>query len=652
MAPLRLGSHREVSVTVDHCAPCRLVWFDRFESVHLNADGWVRLLRTLQADAAQHAALSVAQAAAPRLDCPACRQPLARVVNSTRFGRFSAHECKSGHGHLQGHVSLLAERGLLRPLGAAERRALAQESRALNCLNCGGAAHALDDRCRWCDTALMVVDLPRLLHSLRPRDEAAQAAPVSSGRPLAWHCRGCGTALDPGREPECRACGHLVVAQGLPDLEPFLAAAEAALQPIEDARRNRQERSRQARTDRASPSRSSMSPAWQVLLLRGWLPMIALALLAAAALWSLATGGLGTQPSPLAVLRAQPLDPDLRTAWSWARELRRLSPDPRVTRPFERRLLQFHLSQLGGQAPPPGLTLGDVMEGPPRTVRDPGDSMLAGIAAGTMQRALEPVPGEAGSPPAEALGRERWSLAAPGVWIEADRRASALWMPTFRNRSSLPFPLPSMVLRSGPPVGDNVTWRCRPATAADPSAARGAQLIGPGQSMTLLCRTAYAPSFVPAAWQDFTSALRQGDTLPLRWEFADPSARGLFDPVLDAVVGLAAAAPPAQLSWRERWRLAPTGPRALAVGALAVLAWAATGVLIRTFGRRLAFVAGLLAAVPAAVAFGGGLGAASVLTVGGAMAAAVLASLGLGLAWGAYEEMVLRPLGSPPGRHG
>jgi len=48
MTALLLPSHRGGDVEVDHCAGCRLVWFDRFESVALDGLGWVRLLRTLE----------------------------------------------------------------------------------------------------------------------------------------------------------------------------------------------------------------------------------------------------------------------------------------------------------------------------------------------------------------------------------------------------------------------------------------------------------------------------------------------------------------------------------------------------------------------------------------------------------------------------
>jgi hypothetical protein len=54
-------------------------------------------------------------------------------------------------------------------------------------------------------------------------------APALPGQALPWRCRSCGTSLDPATDAQCPQCGHLVVSLELPDLEPLLAAAEAAL---------------------------------------------------------------------------------------------------------------------------------------------------------------------------------------------------------------------------------------------------------------------------------------------------------------------------------------------------------------------------------------------------------------------------------------
>ena len=95
MRPLRLSSHRHESVTVDHCPDCRMVWFEQLESVQLDALGWVRLLRKMEAGAGRP--LAPAQVGRPA--CPSCAQPLKPVQNRTRFGRFAVLECPERHGH-------------------------------------------------------------------------------------------------------------------------------------------------------------------------------------------------------------------------------------------------------------------------------------------------------------------------------------------------------------------------------------------------------------------------------------------------------------------------------------------------------------------------------------------------------------------------
>src|SRR5262249_48640742 len=69
MAHLALHGHGAQPVVVDHCASCRLVWFDPLESVNLSGLGWVRLLRELQREAG-------GEPPAPRpptLPCPVCQ---------------------------------------------------------------------------------------------------------------------------------------------------------------------------------------------------------------------------------------------------------------------------------------------------------------------------------------------------------------------------------------------------------------------------------------------------------------------------------------------------------------------------------------------------------------------------------------------------
>ena len=233
MGHLALQGHGAQPVVVDHCTPCRLVWFDAMESVHLAGLGWIRLLRELQRGAA-------GEPPAPRpavLACPVCRAALKPVHNATRYGRFPALECPASHGHLHSHSGVLAERGLVRPLLGPERRALADEKRTLSCLNCGAACDGTSDECSYCASPLLVIDLPRLATALRQRAGHWSDSPAPSGSPLSWPCRGCGAALDPSREVACATCGHAVVAPSLLDITPLLTAVEHELRSVEVAAR-------------------------------------------------------------------------------------------------------------------------------------------------------------------------------------------------------------------------------------------------------------------------------------------------------------------------------------------------------------------------------------------------------------------------------
>lgn len=233
MAHLTLSGHHERGVIVDHCAGCRLVWFDRMESVQLSGLGWIALLRELQQRPARKAAPPSATPAMPAmpatLTCPVCRSALAEVHNSTRFGRFRVWECGRCHGHLHGQSGVLAERGLLRPLLPAERAALRDEHRQLPCFGCGAAHDGQGDDCSYCGGPLVMFDLPRLAHALRQRPGRTMALPPADGKPLPWACHGCGAPLDPSRHLACPQCRHTVVAPEFKDVEPVLDAIEIEL---------------------------------------------------------------------------------------------------------------------------------------------------------------------------------------------------------------------------------------------------------------------------------------------------------------------------------------------------------------------------------------------------------------------------------------
>jgi hypothetical protein len=220
---LQLEGHYGNLVNIDICGNCHLVWFDEFESVRLSGLGWLQLLRAMLACPRSTASLPA------QMQCVRCRTPLKAVRNLTRFGRTAALECSHGHGQFQGFSLLLAERGLVRPVNHLDRKALAQERRLLSCLNCGADASAQTDSvCAYCDSPLVMIDLPRLTSALHVRHgQALQVdAPV---RQLALSCLGCSQPLDPTQDVRCEHCDHSVALPELTAVKPLLDQVEPLL---------------------------------------------------------------------------------------------------------------------------------------------------------------------------------------------------------------------------------------------------------------------------------------------------------------------------------------------------------------------------------------------------------------------------------------
>ena len=223
MQPLDLEGHYGQVIPTDLCPHCNVVWFDEFESVRLSGLGWVTLLRRMQA--ALHERTGPLRS---DLACPRCKTNLKPVSNLTRFGRFAAMECPKRHGHLHTFSLLLAERGLVRPLGAAERQALAQEHRPPCCFNCGAPLDAsAGEQCTYCESPLVVVDMPRLMTALLMRH--GEPLPEGTAERVTWPCRGCGAPLAPSDTARCERCHHLVAVPSMLDLKPVLDQAEPLL---------------------------------------------------------------------------------------------------------------------------------------------------------------------------------------------------------------------------------------------------------------------------------------------------------------------------------------------------------------------------------------------------------------------------------------
>jgi hypothetical protein len=640
MQPLQLPSHRPLPVTVDLCAGCRLVWFDELESVQLDGLGWTRLLREMESGVGRPLSHALVGQAA----CPSCKLPLKAVSNRTRFGLFSALECPARHGHLQGHTALLAERGLVRPMGAAERLALTREKHAHCCFNCGGPATAADDACSWCGTALVVVDMPRLAHSLRLRVDAQMGpSPSERGRLVTWPCRGCGTALDPTRQTRCPSCEHLVVAHELPDLLPLLDAAETELAAVAaaHARRRAGFRSAQAaepgavvagraRANAPIITRHQRVPATRTQALLSVLPLMAIGLVAALLLAVVALDLRWPPKTPLERLHDRRVGHDPAGAWGWVVDHGRLAAQDRAAqRALREGLLDLHLRQLLGEHGDTTATVGSL-----------SGARLAGVANGNARdplerwgrvrsTALRALPADSVSSlpePWASSVREPFASAAPGVWVARDSRSLALWLPTVENAGSMPLPLREVNLRMMDSAVKWVSWRCRPSAGNE-------VWLRSGERTTLSCETTMLQS-QQESWLPLVRQLQVQEMPPLAWAAAGPSAnqRAEMLAVTDRLVAAAAlsesrpTAPPLPLA--QRWRGLGPGQHAALVFGLLLAGFVAYSLLARAMGERRALQIGFVASLLPAVLLGRGEGAASVLLVGMYVAIALIALFG------------------------
>ena len=224
LQPITLEGHYGQQHEADICTNCHLVWFDALESVRLSGLGWIGLLRQM------HGVMGVSapQVLKLPLACVRCSAELKPVHMLTRFGRSAAHECPNRHGYFQTFSLLLAERGLVRPMGARDRRTLQSEKRPLTCLNCGAPVPpGHSESCDHCASPLVVFDLQRLMASVMVRH--GLPLPADDASHVSWPCRGCGDALDPTSMTACDRCGHTVLAPSLNDAMPLLTALEPRL---------------------------------------------------------------------------------------------------------------------------------------------------------------------------------------------------------------------------------------------------------------------------------------------------------------------------------------------------------------------------------------------------------------------------------------
>jgi len=245
MQRLVLDGHYGRKVDIDLCAPCHVVWFDAIESVRLAGTGMLALLdEMVRAQSEPHHVL------APAAGCPRCAGALKPVHNRSRWGRTLQLECRRHHGAYQTFAQFLSEKGLIRPLGAADRAVLLRRDQGLACLNCGAAMGQPDTRCSYCDALPGMVDVARLASALDPEGATdSHAVHGVAARHASLHCLACGAPLPDGVSVQCAQCGATLAVGQLAQAHQAVSTLAAALRAHAESPAPHVRRRRLARLD-------------------------------------------------------------------------------------------------------------------------------------------------------------------------------------------------------------------------------------------------------------------------------------------------------------------------------------------------------------------------------------------------------------------
>lgn len=225
MRRLALPGHYGRGVELDVCAGCHLVWFDLTETARLTGPALLELIG--QMAASQNLPHEVLRKGA---GCARCQGALKTVHNRSRWGESLQLECLAQHGAYQSFAQFLQEKGLLRPMSGIDRTRLLQRSGKIDCVNCGAAIGADDERCRYCHSVASLLDVARLARALDPEGAIApQAVHAVKAEQAALQCGACGAALPAGQSIECGTCGATLAINRLAEAHARVDALAPAL---------------------------------------------------------------------------------------------------------------------------------------------------------------------------------------------------------------------------------------------------------------------------------------------------------------------------------------------------------------------------------------------------------------------------------------
>lgn len=168
MSTLTLGKRLGSTIDIDYCAPCRLIWFDRYEDLQLSPAATLKLFGIITDRS------SAAAAPLPGvLRCPRCTSTLLKTHDIQRNTRFQYWRCDQ-HGRLMTFIDFLRAKDFVRPLTPQQLSELRENVQTINCSHCGGTIDlAKDSVCGHCGAAISMLDLNQMAKTIGNLQAAA-----------------------------------------------------------------------------------------------------------------------------------------------------------------------------------------------------------------------------------------------------------------------------------------------------------------------------------------------------------------------------------------------------------------------------------------------------------------------------------------------
>lgn len=177
---MTLDGHGGMSLDVDLCAGCHVLWFDRFESLRLSPGATLKIFGVIgeQSEATR-------RPVAELLRCPRCSSRLRLTNDLQRNTRFRYWSCSRSHGRLITFFDFLREKDFIRPLSATQVEELRRHVLSVNCSNCGAPVDlAKGSSCGHCGSPLSMLDMKQAERVVARLREAAQPRTVDPSLPL------------------------------------------------------------------------------------------------------------------------------------------------------------------------------------------------------------------------------------------------------------------------------------------------------------------------------------------------------------------------------------------------------------------------------------------------------------------------------------